>query len=184
MNATVRKDIDNIRSDNGRLQNAAFLALMKTTEKRVPWAYEVWDDLLGMLRHKDLHVRAIAAQVLCNLAARSDPKGRMIKDFRKLLQMTRDERFVPARHTIQAIWKVGLGGPKQRKMVLNALGNRFKECARERNGTLIRYDINVSLGNLYDAVQDEEIKRKALGWNETETDAKYRKKYAIVWNKR
>jgi len=71
----------------------------------VDWAYEVWDDLIEMLSDKDNHVRAIGAQVLCNLA-RSDPKGRMLKDFEKLLVVTRDERFVTARHTFQAIWKV------------------------------------------------------------------------------
>ena len=87
----------------------------------------------------------------------------MLKDFEKLLQVTRDERFVTARHTFQAIWKVGLAGEKQRKLLLDGLGRRFKECARERNCTLIRYDINVSLGNLYDAVKDEEIKTQGAG---------------------
>ena len=183
MHATIRKHIDNVRSGDAQVQNAAFLALMKATEKRVDWAYEAWDELLAMLTDKDNHVRAIGAQVLCNLAS-SDPKGRMLKDFGKLLQVTRDERFVTARHTFQAIWKVGLAGKKQRQVLLEGLGKRFRECARERNTTLIRYDINVSLGNLYDAVQDDEIKRKVLAWNETEPDLKYRKKYATVWRKR
>ena len=30
---------------------------MKATEKRVDWAYEVWDELLEMLTDKDNHVR-------------------------------------------------------------------------------------------------------------------------------
>ncbi len=183
MNAAVRKHLDNVRADDTDVQNGAFLALMTATENRVDWAYEAWDELLEMLTDKDNHVRAIGAQVLCNLAI-SDPKGRMLRDLEKLLQVTRDERFVTARHTFQAIWKVGLAGPKQRKMLLEGLGKRFKECDRERNTTLIRYDINVSLGNLFDALKDDEIKRQALAWNETEPDVKYRKKYASVWRKR
>jgi hypothetical protein len=53
----------------------------------------------------------------------------------------------------------------------------------EKNCTLIRYDIIVSLKNLYDQVQDEAIKQKALALIETEADVKYRKKYAGVWRK-
>jgi hypothetical protein len=183
MNAAIRKHIENVRSSDGHAQNAAFLALMKASDRRVDWAYEVWDDLIEMLTDRDNHVRAIGAQVLCNLA-RSDPEGRMLKDFARVLAVTRDERFVTARHTIQAIWKVGLGGEKQRKLLLEGLGRRYKECAKERNRTLTRYDINVSLGNLYDAVKDDDLKKRVLEWNETEPDAMYRKKYATVWRKR
>jgi HEAT repeat protein len=183
LNAAIRKHIKNVRSKDGQAQNAAFLALMKASDRRVDWAYEVWDDLVQMLTDKDNHVRAIGAQVLCNLAI-SDPKGRMLKDFARVLAVTRDERFVTARHTFQAIWKVGLAGEKQRKLLLQGLGRRYKECAKERNTTLVRYDINVSLGNLYDVVKDEDVKKKALAWNETEPDLKYRKKYAAVWQKR
>jgi hypothetical protein len=56
--------------------------------------------------------------------------------------------------------------------------------ALEKNCTLIRFDINVSLRNLFDATRDEAIKKKALAWNKTETDARYRKKYATAWRKR
>ena len=70
------------------------------------------------LTHKDNHVRAIASQVLANLG-KSDPKGRMFKDFDKLLNVTRDEKFVTARHCMQNIWKVGLGGKKAQKLVVD-----------------------------------------------------------------
>jgi hypothetical protein len=184
MNRALRNHFDTIRSKDLQGQNKAFLTLLKATEKRVDWSYEVWDELLGMLTDQDNHVRAIGAQLLCNLASRSDPKGRMLNDFSRLLQVTRDERFVTARHTFQAIGKIGLAGSRQRQLLLDGLGLRFKECSRERNCTLIRYDINVSLGNLYDAVKEDAIKSKALTWNETEPDPKYRKKYASVWRKR
>lgn len=61
---------------------------------------------------------------------------------------------------------------------------RFAECISEKNCTLIRYAIIQGLRNLYDEVQDERIKGKALELIETEEDLKYRKKYASVWRVR
>jgi hypothetical protein len=52
-----------------------------------------------------------------------------------------------------------------------------------KNCTLIRYDILQSLRNVYDQVKDEKIRSKALALIETETDLKYRKKYAALWKR-
>ena len=182
MNKTIRTHLDNIRSEDGQLQNKAYEFLVQETEKPVDWAYEAWDELVAGLTDKDNHVRAICGQLLGNLG-KSDPKGRMFKDFDKLLNVTRDEKFVTARHTMQNIWKVGLGGKKHQKLVVDGLEKRFKECIKEKNCTLIRYDINVSLRNLYNATTSSEIKEKVLELIETEKDVKYRKKYAAVWKK-
>ena len=46
--------------------------------------------------------------MLANLT-KSDPEKRILKDFDALLSVTKDERFVTARHTMQSIWKVALG---------------------------------------------------------------------------
>jgi ribosomal protein L17 len=135
------------------------------------------------LGHKSNHRRAIAAQVLCNLA-KSDPENRMLRDFDALLAVTKDERFVTARHCLQTIWKVGAAGKQQQKKLVDGLASRFRECATEKNCTLIRYDIIQGLRNLYDEVKDETIKEKALELIETETDVKYRKKYAGIWKTR
>jgi hypothetical protein len=155
---------------------------MEKTEKPVDWAYEAWDELVEGLTHKDNHVRSISSQLLANLA-KSDPKGRMFKDFDKLLDVTKDEKFVTARHCLQSIWKVGLAGKNQQIMVVKGLEKRYQESAKERNGTLIRFDIIQDLRNLYDATTSSEIKEKALELIELEKDAKYKKKYAIVWKK-
>ena len=180
MNKTIRTHLDNIRSDDGELQNKAYYFLMEETEKPVDWAYEAWDELVDGLTHKDNHVRAIASQVLANLG-KSDPKGRMFKDFDKLLNVTRDEKFVTARHCMQNIWKVGLGGKKAQQLVVDGLEKRFHECINEKNCTMIRYDIQVSLHNLYNATASSEIKEKALELIELEEDGKYKKKYFTVW---
>ena len=182
MDKTIRTHLDNIRSEDGQLQNKAYEFLMRETEKPVDWAYEAWDDLVAGLTDKDNHVRAICGQLLGNLG-KSDSQGRMFKDFDRLLNMTCDEKFVTARHTMQHIWKVGLGGKKHQKLVVEGLEKRFKECIKEKNCTLIRYDINVSLRNLYNATTSSEIKEKALELNETEKDLKCQKKYATVWKK-
>ena len=180
MDSKIRKYLDNLRSEERELQNQAFFYILEATEKPVDWAYEVWDELVEGLRHKDNHVRAISAQCLCNLA-KSDPQNRMQKDFPALMAVTRDERFVTARHCLQSIWKVGASGEEMRKVVVEAFADRFRDCASEKNCTLIRYDIIQGLRNLYDEVKDEKIKEKALELIETEGDPKYRKKYASVW---
>lgn len=183
MDKITRTNMDNLWSEDRELQNKAFFHILEETYKPVDWAYEVWDELVENLSHKDNHNRAIAAQVLCNLA-KSDPKNRMLKDFDALLAVTKDERFVTARHCMQALWKVGVVGNKQQKILVDGLEGRFKECITEKNCTLIRYDIIQSLRNVYDAVRDEKIKEKALELIESEKDLKYRKKYASLWKVR
>jgi hypothetical protein len=180
MDAVTRAQLENVRSDDKQTQNTAFFALIETTDKPVDWAYEVWDDMVQLLSDKDNHLRAISAQLLCNLA-KSDPENRMLKDFDALLNVTRDERFVTARHCMQAIWKVGAAGKKQQQKLIDGLETRYNECVAEKNCTLIRFDIIQSLRNLYDVAPDEIIREKALAWIETEDDVKYRKKYARVW---
>jgi hypothetical protein len=180
MDEAIKAHVANIHSGDRAVQGEAFRCLMEATERPVAWAYEVWDDLLKALGHKDNHLRAIAAQLLCDLA-KSDPEGRMLKDFDALLAVTRDDRFVTARHCLLSLWKVGSAGPRQRKMVVNGLAGRFADCNAEKNCTLIRYDIIQGLRKLYDLENDEAIRAKALELIETEEDPKYRKKYASVW---
>jgi hypothetical protein len=166
-------------TDRGR-QNAAFGGVMAATDATVPWAYEVWDDLLEKLTHPDNHHRAIAAQVLCNLA-KSDPDDRMSHTLDALMTVTHDARFVTARHCLQSLWKVGTVGYRQRERLLSALRDRFAAAADEKNGTLVRYDITVVLRKVYDAVGDEDVKAASEAWIDGEADPKYRKKYEKVW---
>jgi hypothetical protein len=182
MDQTTRTHVDNIRSTDKDVQNAAYAYVIEVTNQPVDWAYEVWDEMVDGLTHKDNHVRAIAAQVLCNLA-KSDRDNRMRRDFDKLLNVTKDDRFVTARHCMQNLWKVGAAGKAQQQMLMAGLSHRFQECASEKNCTLIRFDIIQGLRNLYDQVHDEAIREKALALIETEPDVKYRKKYAGVWKK-
>lgn len=182
MDQTTRIDLDNLWSQDRVLQNSAFHFILGVTDQPVDWAYEAWDELVANLGHKDNHNRAIAAQVLCNLA-KSDPQSRMLQDFDALLAVTRDERFVTARHCMQALWKVGVAGEPQRERLMAGLEGRYKECIPEKNCTLIRYDILQSLRSVYDVVKDEKIRAKAQGLIATEEDPKYRKKYSSLWRR-
>jgi hypothetical protein len=182
MDKTIRSQLDNIRSGDGEIQFKAYDYLMKETEQPVDWAYDAWDELIEGLTHKDNHVRAITSQILTHLA-KSDPKYRMFKDFDKLLNVTKDERFVTARHCMQALWNVGVVSKKHQKMYLEGLSERFKECIKEKNGLLIRYDILVSMRNVYNEVKDETIREKALELIASEKDVKNQKKCADVWKK-
>ncbi len=143
----------------------------------VYWAYAIWDDLGAGLTSKDNRIRAIAAQLLCQLAP-SDPEKRMPSVFAKLLVVTRDERFVTARHCLQALWKVGVVWPE---LVLAGLETRFRECAAEKNGTMVRYDILAGMRRMADVLGEAGIRDRAVQWNALEADAKYRKKYVGVW---
>ena len=162
MDEAIKAAVANIRSGDRAVQGGAFSSLMEATELPVGWAYEVWDDLLAGLTHRDNHLRAIAAQVLCNLA-KSDPKGRMLRDFAALMAVTRDERFVTAKHCLLALWKVGAAGPRQKAMVVGGLAGRFSDCTAEKNGTLIRHDILVGLRKLYDLEHDEALREEGAG---------------------
>lgn len=180
MDEATRTHLQELYSADRVVQNVAYFSLLETTESPVGWAYEVWDSLVADLRHHDNHVRAIAAQLLCNLA-KSDPDKRILNDFERLLSVTKDERFVTARHCLQSLWKVGTAGAEQRALLVDGLAERFAECESEKNCTLIRHDIIQSLKNVYDAVRDERVRATALALIESEPDMKYRKKYASVW---
>ena len=176
----IGSHLGQLRSDDRELQGKAFEHLLAATNEPVDWAYEVWDDIVATLGHKDNRRRAIAAQLLCNLA-KSDPKKRMLNDLPALIAVTKDERFVTARHCMQSLWKVGAAGEGQRALLIDGLSVRFRECAAEKNCTLIRYDILESLRRLYNSRGDETIRQRALELIETEDDTKYRKKYATLW---
>jgi hypothetical protein len=178
--ADIRHAVAAISSNDKEAQGAAFQLLMRETERPIPWAGDVWDDLIAALGHRDNRTRAIAGQVLCNLAM-SDTGARLKRDIDKIYAATLDERFVTARHVLLALWKTGVCDAKVRGALVKRLAERFETCLEEKNGTLIRYDILCTLRSLYDATGDQHVKDAALALIPLEADAKYRKKYAGAW---
>ncbi|WP_320414816.1 hypothetical protein [Cytobacillus firmus] len=106
---------------------------------------------------------------------------RIMRDFPKLWEVTKDEKFVTARHSLQSIWKVGISGTLQKEMVMEVMAERFINGTDEKNYTLIRYDILQNMKNLYDHLNDEAIKQTALDLIDSVVDKKYKKKYMDIW---
>lgn len=169
-------------SPNGDVAYQALVGLFEMTEEPVEWAYEFWDRLLSDLTHRAGDRRAFAAQMLARLVI-SDPDGRMLEDFPKVAAVMKDEKTVTARHTLQSIWRVGLAGPKQQAMVLDALEERFRECAQEKNGTLVRTDVIAALGELSKASSDPAIEARVNALIEVESEDKQRRKQRAAWRK-
>ena len=69
-------------------------------------------------------------QLLSNLA-KSDTEKRMSKDFKKLLKITKDEKFVTARHSLKCMWKIAII-PAFTEIVIKGLKSRFDECVSEK----------------------------------------------------
>jgi hypothetical protein len=97
-----------------------------------------------------------------------------------LVERQRRAHFIQTSGWIPSVDRRAAGLP-QREVMLAGLSRRFAECASEKNCTLIRYDIIQDLRNLYAIINDATVKQTALGLIETETDLKYRKKYASLW---
>jgi hypothetical protein len=180
MNEKINGYFNDLESDDKEKQYEAYKNILTAAEKEVDWAYEVWDQLVEDLTHMDNHRRSRAAQFLSYLAV-SDPEQRILHDFPVIWEVTKDKKFVTARHSLQAVWRIGLAGELQKNFVVDHLVNRYGECEGEKNYTLIRFDIIQGLRHLFDAIGGEEIKETALDLIAEETNDKYRKKYASVW---
>ncbi|WP_276503940.1 hypothetical protein [Terrimonas pollutisoli] len=180
MDKEIRQHFDNLHSNNADQRYASFRYIISLTKEPVVWAYEVWDELLPLLKKGDNHQRTIAVQVLSNLA-KSDPEQRMLKDLDKLMEVTKDEKFVTARHSLQSLWKIGIVNKELQEKVIDRLSKRFNECIDEKNCTLVRYDIQEVFRKIYDVVKDEKIKDVASLLIGTEEDPKYSKKYMGLW---
>ena len=98
----------------------------------------------------------------------------MLNDFPKLWNMTYDEKTVTARHSLQAIWKVGLAGPRQKEWIIQFFTERFAACESEKHPTMIRGDLLEGLRKLYDAKEDERLCETAHKLIESIEDMKKR----------
>lgn len=179
MNKTVKESIDNLASADDKTRFAALQTILKITDDKVDWVYDVWNDLVDKLDNKNSYQRSIAILVLCNLA-KSDSENRMRECIHRLLAHTRDEKFITSRQCIQNIWKVAASNSYAREIVLNHLGKQFTDCVGEKHYNLIRSDIIQSFRLLYDYVQDDRLLSWAKDMAKTEKEEKYRKKYEAI----
>lgn len=180
MDQILLGQVKKLQSKDADERYAAYKYVINLTKEPVDWAYQVWDDMLQLLHNGDNHQRSIAAQVLSSLA-KSDPEERMLKDLHHLIAATKDEMFVTARHSLQSLWMVAVASDELKKKVVDQLSKRFNECTKEKNSTLVRYDILEVFRKIYNEQPDEKLKNKCVALIDTEEDPKYKKKYAGLW---
>ncbi|MET0636045.1 MAG: hypothetical protein ABWZ25_08440 [Chitinophagaceae bacterium] len=182
MDELSRQYYSDLKSNDPNVRYEGYKYLMKETQNQVDWTYEVWDDLVELTRTGDNHERAIATQLLTNLA-KSDPQKKIIADLDKIIAVTKDEKFVTARHTIQSLWKIGVISKEMQELIISHLTKRYEECVSEKNYTLIRYDILENFRKIFDQFRDETVKARALDLIAKEIDPKYQKKYTGLWKR-
>jgi hypothetical protein len=100
MDPDIRANLDAVLSDDVAAQNEAYTFLMDATASPVDWAYDAWDAVVEMLRHRSNRVCAIASQVLCRLGA-SDPDARIVGDL-ELIDTEADPKY---RKKYAGVWK-------------------------------------------------------------------------------
>lgn len=76
MDKKINALVEDLASTNDEIRMNALQSLLKVTESKVNWVYEVWDLLLGKLDHENSYQRSIGVMLLCNLA-KSDSENRI-----------------------------------------------------------------------------------------------------------
>lgn len=179
MDKDVRKHIDNLGSSDDKVRLDALQTILRLTDERVEWAYDVWDNLVEKLNNENSYQRSIGILVLCNLA-KSDSQHRLENSLGLLLAHTKDDKFITSRQCIQNIWKVAAASKQSRGEVLNHLEKRFRECGAEKHYNLIRQDILQSMRCLYEDEKDDTLITRARELASEEKEGKYRKQYEAV----
>ena len=129
VDSVTRSYFENLEAKDKDVQFEAFNTINAAIKEEVDWAYEVWDQLKEWLTDTDNHRRSRGAQFLAGLA-KSDPEKRILNDFSALWEVTKDPKFVTARHSLQSIWQVGLAGKEQKELVINHISRPLsKRCA-------------------------------------------------------
>ncbi len=164
MEIEVKQLFDNLASSDDKIRMAAFQEVMKITENKVNWIYDVWDDLVNRLNNPNSYQRSIAIMVLCNLA-KSDWQNRMEGSLDGILAHTGDEKFITSRQCIQSVWKIALTNNSAKGVILDHLVKQFEECTAEKHYNLIRQDIIGSMRMISDHTGDEELHFKGQGIN-------------------
>lgn len=175
MDKKTKSLVEDLASTNDEVRMNALQTLLKVTESKVGWVYEVWDLLLGKLDHENSYQRSIGVILLCNLA-KSDSENRLATSLDRLLACTKDEKFITSRQTIQNIWKAATTKPNRDK-VIKHLEKRFTECENEKHFNLLRHDVIRSLMSLHQEIKDTSLISKVQALIAKEKDPKYRKQY-------
>lgn len=158
-----------------------FALLQQATAQPVAWADAAWKLAAPLLRHRDNRVRSIAGQFLTALAAAGASPETVLGGLDALVSVTRDDRFVTARHVLSSLWKIGLQDGEVRHRLLAKLTQRGRSAVDEKNAALVRYDVVCCLRRLFDEIGDEAVRSEAAALIADEPDTKNARKMRAVW---
>jgi hypothetical protein len=160
MDRAVRERIDLLSSTDDTIRMGALQTILKLTDQKVDWIYEVWDELFEKLKSDNSFQRSIGIMAICNLA-KSDTQDRLSGCLNLLLAHSRDGKFITSRQCIQNTWKVAATGWQAQDKILDHLKKRFRECKNETHYNLIRADGIQSIRSLYDVTKDTTLLARA-----------------------
>ena len=181
MNTDFKESIDNLESKNDTIRLNALESILNISEEQVDWVYEVWDHLVGKLDDENSYQRTGAIRVLCNLV-KSDSENRILSCLDRLLDHTRDDKFITSRICIQNIWKIAATNRQAGEIIIGHLEKQFEDCAQGKHYNLVRQDILQSMRQLFDHEKDDRILIIAREMVKQEKEEKYRKKYENIIN--
>jgi hypothetical protein len=179
MNKDIKEHIDKLESTDDKIRLNALQTLLRVTENKVDWIYEVWDHLLEKLDNQNSYQRSIGIMLLCNLA-KSDGEDRLKHSLDRLLRHTKDEKFITSRQCIQNIWKAAATNKPNRGKVLKHLEKRFVECAGEKHYNLLRQDMIQSMVSLSKHEGDEGLLARVQVLIAKEQEVKYHRQYEAL----
>jgi hypothetical protein len=179
MDRAVKEQFALLSSTDDTIRMGALQTIIKLTDQKVDWIYEVWNDLFDKLKSENSFQRLIGVMVICNLA-KSDTQDWLNGCLDLLLAHTRDEKFITSRQCIQNVWKVAATGKQACDKVLAQLEERFRGCTNEKHYNLIRADAIQVIRNIYNATQDPALLNRAQILIIGEKEEKYRKKLEAI----
>jgi HEAT repeat protein len=176
MNNELMELFCNLLDKDDNIRYPAYQKVSAITEQKVDWAYEVWEQLLEMLKSENSYQRTIAARLLCNLS-QSDGEKRIAAIVPEILVHTKDEKFITSRQILQVVWKIAWYQPDLCPAIVDHLKARFSECAGEKHANLLRQDILQSLITLAELRHDDSLFELVKQLIESESDSKNQKTY-------
>ena len=178
---TLAALFDQIEGSDDQARVSAYLEVLSRKDSPAE-VYSQWSRFAAMLGHSSNHIRSIGGQLFSHFAA-SDPEGRIWGLWERWKAVATDKMFVSARHTLQASHRFALAGEEHKRRLLDYYQERFRSCTSEKNTTLIRYDLQVCLREVYNQQPDPAVATLARGLILEETDPKYQTKYNTAWRK-
>ena len=157
MSEHIKELVKELGSKDNKIRKNALDIMLKLTQEKVDWVYEIWDILVDKLNSKNSYQRTIGVFLLSNLA-KSDYEGRFLEIIDRYLQLTEDEKFIASRQTIQSSYKVAIAIKQLKDKIVNHLIKMFSENKHlNSHANLIRKDIVQSLCNINNAYQDIDL---------------------------